>query len=159
VKRDSFFVCAILAFVAVLVVSSYLYVGQAPIIEERLQNLTDFQLQQLEFFRQQMNLLITIATLIIGGVGALIFHFYRTSATIAQQRWALVSCLLAGLSLYFGYVTYDATLWMLEGPFFNLSNIVIRVPSILQVATSAVSILCFVICFLITPAKRLRRKA
>lgn len=156
-KKDRFFLTAIGMFFLVLVVASYIYVQRAPIKEERLYTLSVFQLQELEFFRQQLNLLITIATLVIGAVGTLIFHFYKTTVTVTQQRWALVSCLLAGLSLYFGYITYDAMLWMLEGPFFNLSNVAIGVPSNLQVTSAAASIFCFVICFLITSTKKPRK--
>lgn len=147
-ERDKFFWITIVVAIAAVAVGVLVMTTRASLVEEAVSTLTPLQEQQLELFRDRSSVLLTFGTLIVGGAGALLIHFREVqNASVAQQRWALVSLILGGLSIYFGYVAFDASMWMLESSFFNLSTIPVRIPSAAQVYTAIGALLCLVIGF------------
>lgn len=148
-KRDWFFWIAVLLPVAVALVAAYFYVIRAPMVEDRIAQLSSLQEQQLQLFQGRVGVLLTVTTLVIGGAGALLLHFYEAgSGSVAQQRWAFLTLVTAGLSVFSGYLTYDAAIWMLRSKFFNLETVALRVPSQIQLWTSGLAVVFLVSSFL-----------
>ena len=90
-----------------------------PLIQDQLPSLDQ---QQLDAFLEMNRLLITLGTAVLGGLG---FFLTRTGKRCLPWRelWPLVaSAILAGCSLYFGYVAYQCILWMLQNDFFDMNN-------------------------------------
>jgi hypothetical protein len=99
--------------------------------ETILSDLGPFDQKQLDVQMESIKLLITLASLAIGGAGALVLRDdIRTYAGSAPR----LSCtiLLAALSILFGYVAENRLVWMLQESFFNLKNPVVSWPSRLQ---------------------------
>ena len=94
------------------------------------------------------HLLVTLATLAVGAIGAFIFNRYKSSRpTTFQIALAVISWVFAGLSLFAGYLAYDKVSWMLQNSFFDLST-----PLVTWVTGSQfwllISSLFFLACFL-----------
>jgi len=92
-----------------------------PYIEAQTESLNPLQEQQLNAFLEMNRLLVTLGTATLGALGFLM------SANKGGLKWrelvsAAISAILAGCSLYFGYLAYQGILWMLQSSFFNLDN-------------------------------------
>lgn len=92
-----------------------------PYIEAQTESLNPLQEQQLNAFLEMNRLLVTLGTATLGALGFLM------SANKGALKWrelvsAAMSAILAGCSLYFGYLAYQGILWMLQSSFFNLDN-------------------------------------
>jgi hypothetical protein len=144
-KRDPFFVVALSVAAVAAVVVWILYLAKAPFVQPIAQHLTTFQQGQLDLFQQRTSALLTVCTLIIGGAGGLLVHLSENSnAKRLQQRLAMTAIVLAGFSMFNGYLAYDAAIWMLENRFFNLESGAIHWCSQLQLWSSVVA-LCLVV--------------
>jgi len=140
-RRDVTFWIGVAIFLIVVVAGTILYVQRVPLAEEVVE-VTPRHEQQLALFTQRVSVLLTVATLIVGGALALLLHFWEAKVqSLAALRWATLCLLAAGLSIYFGYMAFDAAIWMLGARFFNLETTALRVPSLLQLATSGLSML------------------
>lgn len=148
-KRDWFFWSAVFLTTAAILVVGYFYLQRAPMVEDRLTDLSTLQQGQLDLFQQRVSMLLTISTLVIGGAGALLLHFHEKNAgSLAQHRLAILSILAAGFSVFAGYLAYDTAIWMLRSGFFNLQTLALRLPSDGQLWMSAIAIILLVVCFL-----------
>lgn len=139
-------VCRFIIFYSLIVVTLLLMTVDVsklsiliPYVEGEIKDLTNLQKTQLEIFVASINLLISLSTLIFGAVSALLFNIYKRLKR-SQQLRLTVTCLLAGLSIYCGYLSHQAVLWMLGGPFFNLANTLVALPSQIQFVTFLASI-------------------
>jgi hypothetical protein len=102
---------------------AYFYIPSIPFADARIECLTQLQEKQFTTFIEMNHLLITLATLTIGGMGAFVFNRYKTGQLPWYQiKIALASWICAGLSLCSGYLIYEELIWMFQKKFFNLSN-------------------------------------
>lgn len=90
-------------------------------IEAQIEDLTPLEARQLDAFLQMNSLLVTLGTAVMGALGFLIGAGKR-SLSWRELLPASVSAVLAGCSLYFGYLAYQGILWMLQSSFFDLDN-------------------------------------
>ena len=102
------------------------------IVQTRIDKLENIQEKELETFLDMNRLLTTLATAAIGGLGAIIFNRLKKELRSSQLMLAGLAFFLAGLSLYFGYVSYHKVPWMLHYRFFDLTIDDIVVPERLQ---------------------------
>jgi uncharacterized membrane protein len=113
-----------IAILAALVFTVFLYRSlNAPLIEDELTELTVFQQKQLEMYVEMNKLLITLGTLLLGAIGAMLAHFYEAKPISPEQtQLVLFSSMLAGGSILCGYLSYQHVIAMFQASFFNLSN-------------------------------------
>jgi hypothetical protein len=93
----------------------------APYIEAQTQSLNDLQQQQLNAFLEMNRLLVTLGTATLGALGFLM-SAHKRGLKGRELVSAAASAVLAGCSLYFGYLAYQGIMWMLQNGFFNLDN-------------------------------------
>jgi hypothetical protein len=111
-------------------------------VEEEIQALTPFQEKQLGIFLDMSKLLITLAMLALGGIGAFIFHRYEGQALRGGQviriggAWGL--CVLSWCC---GVLINERLIWMFQSGFFNLTNDRISLMYYAQFWTLAAAIL------------------
>ncbi len=103
-------------------------------------DLTVSQVKQLDIYVESIKLLITLTSLLFGG-----FAFYFKLAGNDQDglRFIEASAILAGVSIYFGYISYSTMVWMLSKHFFDLDTPILSLSRLLQVGTFLTSIGCF----------------
>jgi hypothetical protein len=119
--------------VAALVWATELYLASADFAASRVRALDDFHKEQLALYREKNQLLTTLCTLVFGAVGALLLKSDATAGAVGLHKgWAFASCALAGVSIYFGYVSHEQVIWMLDSRFFDLFNDVVAWPSRIQ---------------------------
>jgi hypothetical protein len=88
------------------------------------------QQRQIDSYFQMIQLLITLATLAMGGITGYVLNRKETiTLSRAQLRRVLASWTLCAISLYFGYLAYQQVVWMLNNGFFNPSNPRVWVPT------------------------------
>ena len=128
-----------------LVYFGWSYTSAVPnIIEDRVDTLLKVQEKELETFLQMNGLLITLATAVLGGTGAVLFNRFKSG----ELGWAALariglSSILSGLSLLFGYLSYSRVVWMLHSHFFNLSNAELLFPQRAQFWLFVIALLFF----------------
>lgn len=135
-RSDNVFWVAVAIVTVSILAVSYFYVQKASLVEEIIE-LTRLQELQVQLLTQRVSVLLTVATLVLGGAGALVLHFWETRTfSLKHQRLAALSLLSGGLSIFFGYIAFDSAIWMLSAGFFNLGTTPVRVPSLLQLYSS-----------------------
>ena len=88
------------------------------------------QQRQLDSYFQMIELLITLATLVMGGMtGYVINRGRETGLSGRQLRRVVASWTLCAASLYFGYLAYQQVVWMLNYGFFNPYNPRVWIPT------------------------------
>lgn len=138
-KRWSFI--PFLLVVAILVIAgSCLYFLRARFAEDYVHELTSFHGAQLDMYKERCALFVTISTLILGATGAVMSR-REPKAGESSQKWAFFSATFAGLGIYFGYLSYDAAIWMLDGHFFNLENAVVIGLTRMQLFSTTLSVI------------------
>jgi hypothetical protein len=129
-----------------------LYLDRSYLLAERRSDLTVFELEQLEFFRDRAAALLTTATLLLGAGGAL---FVRASPdSNFQQNLALLGLCASGLSMVFGCLSYDAGAWMMRSSFFDLAARQISIPARVQQWALVVSLGAIVCAFALEKGAR-----
>jgi hypothetical protein len=99
------------------------FVSSRPFAEAALDKLSSFQEKQLELFRDLNNLLITLATAVIGAIGAFVLDRDKVGQLPRFQKLrALGGVLLAGISIFCGYISHETVVWMLQKGIFNVTN-------------------------------------
>jgi hypothetical protein len=118
IRFYSFALVALLVLVALQQVFS-----QLSFTSEEVTSLNTLQEKQLEVFVDMNKLLITLATLSLGGIGAFVLNRYKSQEMPWYQVWRVVaSWVFCGLSLYCGVLTNEKLIWMLQNGFFDLTN-------------------------------------
>jgi hypothetical protein len=126
----------------VLLALAQRYLTRLPYAEREIATLTPLQEKQFSLFVDMSKLLITLATLALGGIGAFVFKRYEgTSLRGAQVCRAITAWLLCVLSLYCGLFINESLIWMFQSGFFNLTNSRILLVYETQFWTLAVAIL------------------
>ena len=86
--------------------------------------------RQLDAYLEMIRLLVTLATLAMGGITGFIVNHGRTNlVTGRQRRRAIASWVLCAASLYFGYLAHQQVVWMLNNGFFNPTNPRVWIPT------------------------------
>jgi hypothetical protein len=90
----------------------------------------ELQQRQLDSYFQMIELLITLATLAMGGITGYVINRNNTiGLSSALLRRVVASWALCAASLYFGYLAYQQAVWMLNNGFFNPANPRIWIPT------------------------------
>jgi hypothetical protein len=104
-------------------------------------DLTAIQAKQVEIYVQVTQQLFTLATLMLAGVG--LFTPERETH-IRGSVWPLVLvATFTAFSMYFGYLSLNATVWMLSKNFFNLQTPVLHYLRLAQFWTFGASVFLF----------------
>jgi hypothetical protein len=136
----SFYLWAALGTI-VLLVLQVAFNELTPLNEKEISELTKIQEKDMEVFLSMDQLLISLATLTIGGVTAVIFQRYKNRKIPSLQlRRAILSWAFSGFSLVCGYLSYEKVEWMLGNSFLNLQKGLVRWPGFLQFAAFALSL-------------------
>lgn len=110
--------------------------------EVRVTTLDELQKQQVATFIEMNKLLTTLATLAMGALGAFVFNRYKEQPLPrAQAVRMLVTMVFVGLSLFFGYVSHERLIAMLDAQFFNLFSPLVSFPTRAQFWTFLIAVL------------------
>ena len=102
------------------------------------------QQRQLDSYFEMIQLLITLATVTIGGItGYVIKGDHTKGLSSPQLRRVVASWALCAASLYFGYLAYQQAVWMLNNSFFNPANPRIWIPTRAQFWSFLASVVVF----------------
>ena len=102
------------------------------------------QQRQLDSYFEMIQLLITLATLTVGGITGYVINRDKTMGLSRQQlRRVVASWALCAASLYFGYLAYQQAVWMLNNGFFNPANPRIWIPTRAQFWSFLASVVVF----------------
>ena len=102
------------------------------------------QQRQLDSYFEMIQLLITLATVTIGGITGYVINRDNTKGlSHAQLRRVVASWALCAASLYFGYLAYQQAVWMLNNGFFNPANPRIWIPTRAQFWSFLASVVVF----------------
>jgi hypothetical protein len=116
-------IIALIVLIAALLTFQYYYVEKLPFVGDEVTTLDALQEKQFQLFLEMNHLLVTLASLTLGAIGAFVFNRYKSGKLpTAQIALAVFSWLFAGLSLLAGYLAYEKVIWMLKNKFFDLSN-------------------------------------
>jgi hypothetical protein len=114
---------AVVAIILIFLALAQRYLSRLPFAEPEVHALIPFQEKQFGIFVDMSKLLITLATLALGGIGAFVFKRYEgKSLRSAQVFRAITAWLLCVLSLYCGVLINERLVWMFQSGFFNLTN-------------------------------------
>jgi hypothetical protein len=102
------------------------------------------QQRQLDSYFQMIELLITLATLAMGGITGYVINRDNTIGLSSPLlRRVVASWALCAASLYFGYLAYQQAVWMLNNGFFNPANPRIWIPTRAQFWSFLASVVVF----------------
>ena len=100
--------------------------------------------RQLDSYFQMIELLITMATLAMGGITGYVINRDNTMGlSRVMRRRVVASWALGAASLYFGYLAYQQAVWMLDNGFFNPANPRIWIPTRAQFWSFLASVVVF----------------
>ena len=112
IGRVRFYIGAIVLIAAVLAYQHFMQ-NRSQVYGPSIDALTVLQEKQLEAFLSMNQLLIALGTAMFGAMGFLLARNPRPHSA-PRELWAAVgSAICVGLSLYFGYKSYDDVLFML----------------------------------------------
>jgi hypothetical protein len=104
----------------------------------------DLRQRQLDSYFQMIELLITLATLAMGGITGYVINRDNTMGlSPLLLRRVVASWALCAASLYFGYLAYQQAVWMLNNGFFNPANPRIWIPTRAQFWSFLASVVVF----------------
>jgi hypothetical protein len=123
VARFGFYIGVVALGVLIWQLQDHMF--SAPYIETQTESLSQLQEQQLNAFLEMNRLLVTLGTATLGALGFLMSS-HKGGLKWRELLSAAASAVLAGCSLYFGYLAYQGILWMLQNGFFDLDNAAIQ---------------------------------
>lgn len=107
-------------------------------------NSAEFQRKQVDSFMEVNKLLITLATLSIGGITGFVLQRDKAlKLSQPQLRRVIASWTLCAASLYFGYLSYQQVTWELYWGFFDPYNSHLWWPARAQFWTFLSSVVVF----------------
>jgi hypothetical protein len=98
------------------------YIESLSFAEIKVSSLETTHEKQLDLFTEQANLLTTLASALLAGLGAVLLKSESGPIPAVQVALLIAAVILSGASLYFGYLAYQEVLWMLHSQFFNLEE-------------------------------------
>jgi hypothetical protein len=121
----------VLFAVAVFVLVAFeAFLTSLPFADAIPDNTEALKTRQLDSYFQMIQLLITLSTLVMGGITGFVVKGARDHALAGPQlRRIIASWALCAASLYFGYLSYQQVVWMLNNGFFNPYNLHIWIPT------------------------------
>ena len=132
------------ATVVLMLVAFEAFLTSLPFADAIPDYAAELQQRQLDSYFEMIQLLITLATLAIGGItGYVINRDNTTGLSSPQVRRVVVSWGLCAASLYFGYLAYQQAVWMLNNGFFNPANPRIWIPTRAQFWSFLASVVVF----------------
>jgi hypothetical protein len=113
----------VLVLAAVVAFTVYIYQAPPPYGYSVLSDKpTDWAQLEIEGLREMHRLLTTLATTLLGAMGFLLIRAGRHRSRPGPPWTAIASAVCVGLSLYFGWLTHQAILVMLDQQSFNLRD-------------------------------------
>lgn len=112
-----------------------------------IETLNELQKRSSEIIIEMNKLMTSLATLVIGGVGALLLKKdepFRVQSRGRRMTMAVCS-VFAVFSIYFGYILYFKMVEMLSNSFYDPSNALIEIPRRFQYYCLWLSVIFFVI--------------
>lgn len=107
-------------------------------------NSAEFQKKQVDSFMEVNKLLITLATISIGGITGFVLQRDKAlKLSQPQLRRVIASWTLCAASLYFGYLSYQQVTWELYWGFFDPYNSHLWWPARAQFWTFLSSVVVF----------------
>jgi len=138
--KRAIFSLLLLSAVGVVVVDWAL--SHLSLAEPLIADLNAIQAKQVDIYVQVTQQIFTLATLVLAGVGL----FITPERKISTQGplWLLTSiAVLAGSSMYFGYLSFNTIVWMLSKQFFNLETPILHYLRLAQFWTFIASVFIF----------------
>jgi hypothetical protein len=134
------------AFLALITFETWL--SNRPLIEQTQSDLSEFNKKEIDSFTDTNKLLTALATALIGATtGFLLNRDHKAKLSPPDFRRAICSWVAAGISLYFGQLSYREMLWMLQHRFCDLFHDSVWWPARIQFwafLISAISLADFV---------------
>lgn len=117
--------------IAVLVLVAFeAFLTSIPFADAIPDNSEALKVRQLDSYFQMIQLLITLSTLVMGGITGYVIKGGRERGLSGRQlRRVIASWALCATSLYFGYLSYQQVVWMLNNGFFNPYNLRVWIPT------------------------------
>jgi hypothetical protein len=132
------------AVVVLLLVGFEAFLTRLPFADAIPDYAEQLQQRQLDSYFEMIQLLITLATLAIGGITGYVINRDNTMGLSARQvRRVVASWAMCAASLYFGYLAYQQAVWMLNNGFFNPGNPRIWIPTRAQFWSFLASVVVF----------------
>lgn len=124
---------------------------------EQVEKFSDPQKQALGVALEMNKLVVSLATLVFGAVGALVFTKDGAPrvTTSAGRAFVVLTLYFAALAIYFSYVAYDKLVEMLSNEFIDLNSDLLAEPRRLQVyaLTASVVLLGMLVISILTASK------
>ena len=121
---------AVFAALVVALIAFEAFLTSLPFADAIPDFAAELQQRQLDSYFQMIELLITLATLVMGGItGYVINRGRETGLSGRELRRVIASWTLCAASLYFGYLAYQQVVWMLNLGFFNPYNPRVWIPT------------------------------
>lgn len=134
----------VLPFLIVLLISLEALLSSFKFAAAITDNSAEFQKKQVDSFMEMNKLLITLATLSIGGITAFVVQRDKAlKLSPPQLRRVIASWTLCAASLYFGYLSYQQVTWELYWGFFDPYNSHLWWPARAQFWTFLSSVVVF----------------
>ena len=146
-------------FLTVLVVGSVwvlFFFNPAPSPELAIKTLNTFQKQSIDIVIEMNRQMLSLALLLLAGVGAFVVNKYSTGKieSYAARLLLVFSSLFSIFSILFGYFLYDKIVEMLSNEMFNPYSPLISQPQFLQLYCLwfSVVLFCFFVIVQMTPS-------
>lgn len=129
-RRSSLLFYALFSLGALGLVAFEAYLTSLPFADAIPDYAEALQQRQLDSYFEMIRLLITLATLVMGGITGYVINRGREAELGGRQlRRVIASWTLCATSLYFGYLAYQQVGWMLNHGFFNPYNPRVWIPT------------------------------
>jgi hypothetical protein len=121
---------AFFALTVFVLVAFEAFLTSLPFADAIPDNTDALKARQLDSYFQMIQLLITLSTLVMGGITGFVVNRARQQGLSGGQlRRVVASWTLCAASLYLGYLSYQQTVWMLNNGFFNPYNLHVWIPT------------------------------
>jgi hypothetical protein len=134
----------VLPFLVVSLIALEALLSSFKFAEALTDNSAEYQKKQVDSFMEVNKLLITLATVSIGGITGFVLQRDKAlKLSQPQLRRVIASWTLCAASLYFGYLSYQQVVWELYWGFFDPYNSHLWWPARAQFWTFLSSVVVF----------------